>query len=279
LPNGHLIFSVATRTVRPCRSVRNGILCKIRWSTRDLTSYSSTPFSFGIGTRELYFREQTSDETVIKQVLMQQQYDLRRLRRAPELLSFVQRQQERGLRPLVIDAGANIGASAIYFAGNLPKALVIAIEPDLENFTLLCKNVEGLSVEPVHGAISSAAGHARVYDPGQGHWGYRTQPTAEHDAADAVARVTINDIYRSHEPFFPFMAKIDIEGAEQDLFSDSIEWIALTPLLIVELHDWLLPKGRTSRPFLECISKLDRDFVSIGEDIYSIANDLDALAA
>ena len=63
------------------------------------------------------------------------------------------------------------------------------------------------------------------------------------------------------------MAKIDIEGAEQDLFSDNIEWITLTPLLIVELHDWLLPKGRTSRPFLECISKLDRDFVSIAQDI------------
>jgi hypothetical protein len=159
-PYGHLIFSVATRAAPPCRSVRNGILWKIHRSMRDLASYSSTPFSFGTGTRKLHFRQQTSDEKVIKQVLIQRQYDLRRLRRAPELLSFVQRQQERGLRPLVVDAGANIGASAIFFAGNLPKALVIAIEPDLENFTLLCKNVEGLSVEPVHGAISSAAGHA-----------------------------------------------------------------------------------------------------------------------
>ena len=180
---------------------------------------------------------------------------------------------------MVVDRALASSHPAIYFTGNLPKALVIAIEPDIENFTLLCKNVEGLNVEPIHGAISSAAGHARVYDPGQGHWGYRTEPIAERDVAVTVARVTINDIYRSHETCFPFMAKIDIEGAEQDLFSDSIEWIALTPLLIVELHDWLLPKGRTSRPFLECISKLDRDFVSIGEDIYSIANDLDALAA
>ena len=70
-----------------------------------------------------------------------------------------------------------------------------------------------------------------MYDPGQGHWGYRTQPIAEHDPAVSVARVTINDIYRSHETFFPFMAKIDVEGAEQDLFSDSTEWIAHTPLL------------------------------------------------
>ena len=49
--------------------------------------------------------------------------------------------------------------------------------------------------------------------------------------------------------------------------------------LIVELHDWLIPKGKTSQPFLQCIAKLDRDFIYRGEDIYSIANDFDALAA
>jgi hypothetical protein len=50
--------------------------------------------------------------------------------------------------------------------------------------------------------------------------------------------------------------------------------VARTPILIVELHDWLLPKQSTSGPFLECISKMKRDFVYIGEDIYSIAHDL-----
>jgi FkbM family methyltransferase len=246
---------------------------------RKISAYSSTTYNFGTATRHFYFRRQSSDEAVIKHVLMEQQYDLRRLRRASELLAFVQRREASGLRPLVVDAGANIGASAIYFAGNLRNAVVVAIEPDLENFNLLCKNVEGLSVEPVHGAISSVAGRAHVFDPGEGHWGYRTRPIAEHDAAtDAVACVTINDIYLSRAAtFFPFIAKIDVEGGERDLFSSNTEWVARTPLVIVELHDWLLPKEGTSRPFLECISKLDRDFVFVGEDVYSIANDLDAL--
>jgi hypothetical protein len=149
----------------------------------------------------------------------------------------------------------------------------------LENFKLLCKNVEGLSVEPVRGAVCSGAGRSYVLDPGEGHWGYRTRPLAEHDAAaDAVANVTINDIYSSRAPtFFPFIAKIDVEGGEENLFSGNTEWVARTPLVIIELHDWLLPKQGTSRPFLECISKLDRDFVYLGEEIYSIANDLDGL--
>ena len=75
------------------------------------------------------------------------------------------------------------------------------------------------------------------------------------------------------------LVKVDIEGAESDLFADNTEWVARTPLLIIELHDWLMPKGRTSQSFLQCIAKHDRDIVYRGEDIYSIANDFDALAA
>jgi len=244
-----------------------------------ILAYSTTTYTFGTGTRQLYFRQKSSDETVIDQILVRQQYDLRRLRRAAELFGYVQRQQANGLRPLVVDAGANIGASAIYFAGNLQNALIVAIEPSLENFKLLCKNVEGVNVQPVHAAISCAGGRANVLDPGEGHWGYRTRPIADGDSgASTVARITVNEIYSSHAGFFPFIVKIDVEGAEWDLFSGNTEWVARTPIIIVELHDWLLPKGGTSRPFLQCISKLDRDFISIGEDIYSIANDLDALA-
>jgi FkbM family methyltransferase len=240
--------------------------------------YSSTTYNLGWGRRQFYFRPQSSD-IVFKQVLEQQQYDLRRLRRVSELFEFVRGQEGLGLRPLVVDAGANIGASTVYFTGKLPNVLVVAIEPNLENFKLLCKNVEGAAVEPVHAAISSTEGRAQVLDPGEGHWGYRTRPIGDNDTdAGSVNRITVNDIYSSHATgFFPFIVKIDVEGAEHELFSENTEWIARTPLVIVELHDWLLPKAGISRPFLRCISQLDRDFVIIGEDIYSIANDLSTL--
>jgi hypothetical protein len=70
----------------------------------------------------------------------------------------------------------------------------------------------------------------------------------------------------------PFLVKIDIEGAEQDLFSCNVEWIEKFPILIIELHDWLLPSQGTSRNFLKAIAPLDRDFVFFGENIFSIAN-------
>ncbi|MEA2987701.1 MAG: hypothetical protein QOG83_412 [Alphaproteobacteria bacterium] len=246
-----------------------------------MVNYASTQLQFGTTTRQLYFREKSTDESVIQQIFFDQQYDMKRLGRTPELIDYLARQGAKGLKPLVIDAGANIGASPVYFTAILPDALVVAVEPDRENFNLLAKNVEGINVTPIHAAISSTTGRARVTDPGQGHWGYRTQSLADNDATgEAVPRVTINDLYRSHPaPYFPFLVKVDIEGGEMDLFSANTEWVARTPVVIVELHDWLMLKGGTSRPFLQCISKLDRDFVYIGEDIYSIANDLDGLAA
>jgi hypothetical protein len=70
----------------------------------------------------------------------------------------------------------------------------------------------------------------------------------------------------------PFIAKIDIEGGEAELFAAETGWVDQFPLLIVELHDWLLPRAGTSRSFLRCVAGLDRDFVYLGENVFSIAN-------
>ena len=127
--------------------------------------YSSKTITFGTATRELYFREKTSDEDVIQSILFADQYNLDRIGRSEELFEFGKQQESGGLRPLVVDAGANIGVSPLNFILRVPNSLVVAIEPELENFKLLSKNVEGLDVEVIHGAVSSQAGRARVIDP------------------------------------------------------------------------------------------------------------------
>jgi hypothetical protein len=39
----------------------------------------------------------------------------------------------------IVDVGANIGCSAVFFAENYPNALIFSIEPSSSNFELLCK--------------------------------------------------------------------------------------------------------------------------------------------
>jgi FkbM family methyltransferase len=230
--------------------------------------------SVGGVQRDFYFRRDSSDGRVIGQIFHDNCYDLRRLRRFEQIIEFVTRNSTRARGPLIVDAGANIGAASVYFASKLPDSLVIAIEPDFGNYQLLAENTEGLRVTAVHGALASTSGRARVIDAGEGFWGYRTRPIHEGEKG-GIRRITMNQVYETLAPeWVPFIVKIDIEGGEKDLFSKDVEWVDRTPLIIIELHDWLLTSEANSSSFLQCISQLNRDFVYIGEDVYSIANDL-----
>jgi FkbM family methyltransferase len=234
--------------------------------------------NIGIGSanREFRFRPGTSDEGVISQILTNSHYDLKRLRRDAELRGFYERETSLRKAALIIDAGANIGASPVFFASTFPKARVVAIEPEKDNFELLSANTQGLSVECIHGAVACMPGLADLIDPGEGSWGFRTSNLVDGKPTNQTIQcITINEIYEAHtHGYFPFIVKIDIEGGEHNLFSEATEWVARTPLIIIELHDWLLLRKASSRPFLRCISSHDRDFVHVGENIFSIDNNL-----
>lgn len=239
-------------------------------------NFSSMSIRVGDQERQLFYRLKTSDEAVINDVIVNGEYDLRRLRRLPELLVYARQKHEASSkRPMVVDVGANIGTASLYFLGNLPDISVLAVEPDAGNFELLERNVDGLDVHALKSVVSCSPGWAEIVDPGEGHWGYRTRSISGSGTASAVSCITMNDIYRQAEPAcFPFIAKIDIEGGEADLFSANTEWVQQTPLIIIELHDWLLPGTKSSGAFLRCISQLDRDFINVGANIYSISNHL-----
>jgi FkbM family methyltransferase len=231
---------------------------------------------FANSTRSVLFRHGTSDEAVLHQVFTHKNYDLARLRRGPELIDLYHRIVASSKSPLIVDGGAYIGASPIFFEHLFPSAHVVAVEPERDNFDLLRFNLGGSGVELIHGALTGRSGRARVEDPGEGCWGYRTKRVEdENQTENSVPCVTVNEIYgRLSGDCVPFVVKIDIEGGEYDLFSTATEWVAETPLIIVELHDWLLVGEANSRPFLRCVSQDDRDFVYIGENVFSISNTL-----
>lgn len=231
--------------------------------------------TLGSDSRKFYMRPGTSDEGVFEQVLKNSEYNFHRLHHGAELMQLYDR-IALSKAPLIVDAGANIGASPLYFALSFPKASVVAIEPERDNFELLAANSEGLRIECVRGALASKFGSIDLVDPGEGSWGFRVSTVgAGKTINQTVPCVTINDIYDKHTPeCAPFIVKIDIEGGEHELFSANTEWVAKTPLIIIELHDWLLRGQAKSRSFLRCISGYDRDFVSVGEIIFSIDNAL-----
>jgi hypothetical protein len=71
-----------------------------------------------------------------------------------------------------------------------------------------------------------------------------------------------------NQPTYPFIFKIDIEGGESDLFKKDFEWVDSFPMLVIELHDWMLPFQGSSRSFFKAISAYDFDIVYRGENIF-----------
>ncbi len=206
----------------------------------------------------------------LTQVFYNNDYELSRLTRWSDLKWQYDSILKKGLRPLIVDCGGNIGLATKYFSITFPEAKIYCIEPDAENIRKARGNNTNNDVEFIEAAIGCAGSKGRLVDPGLGNWGYRV----EYDEEGTVEITTIGEIVRGCEVygFAPFLVKIDIEGYENDLFSSNTEWVDLFPLLVVELHDWMLPGEANSRAFLSVISKLDRDFVFHGENVYSISN-------
>ena len=216
-------------------------------------------------SRAFHYRATRADRGVVAQIFESQDYSLGRLQRGAELVALYERMR----RPLVLDLGANIGASAVYFGMHFPRAHIVALEPQAENFALLKENVAGLDVDARLAAIGSREGEAALVDPGEGEWGYRT--TAGRGVrVESAARLVSEKLAAGYAPF---IAKIDIEGAEAELFAGDTAWADGFPLVIIELHDWLLPRAGTARAFLSWAAARPRDFVPIGENVFSIAHE------
>ena len=89
-----------------------------------------------------------------------------------------------------------------------------------------------------------------------------------------VAAITIDEVLAVAPEAAPFILKVDIEGAEGGLFDDPAHALNDFPLVIIELHDWMMPAKETSRSFLRWHLAHDRDLFSLGENLFSIASDL-----
>ena len=173
----------------------------------------------------------------------------------------------RSLRePLIVDLGANVGLASLYFRRSWPRATIVAVEPDAKNVQMLRRNAP--DVIAVQAAVASQRGRMRIVNPEEQAWAYRTEMAGD----GAIDAITVPDILDRQPSSQPFICKIDIEGAEEELFSTNTQWLEKFPVVIVELHDWLFMGRGTARNFLRAVAGLDRDFLLVGENVWSVAN-------
>lgn len=210
----------------------------------------------------IYLRANTSDLLTFHQIFTFNNYNIK-LRFLPQT---------------IIDAGANIGLATVYFNNKYPNATIVSIEPEGSNFEMLKKNSEGVKNVILHKrALSNKSNlFLNVIDKGHGNWGFVTEivnHTGCQNIVDIVKTITIDEIINENNWEYIDLLKIDIEGAEKELFeSDYENWLPKTKCIIIEFHDAF--NMGSSKSFFKAISRYNfsshktaENFLFINEDI------------
>ena len=150
----------------------------------------------------------------------------------------------RFVRPprLIIDAGANIGLVSVNYARQFPEARIVAIEPDEQNFALLCRNTDRYpGIYPIRGGVWSKAGWLIIANPQEQSMSLRVEPVQQPQSG-AIRAMTIDQVIVDSGLGRADLLKMDIEGAEREVFQDGAErWLDRIDGILVELHERLAP--------------------------------------
>ena len=215
------------------------------------------------GVGPIHIRGGNSDVAMLRQIFRQNEYDLdhpaeigeRFQRRYREILAA-------GRKPIIVDAGANIGGSALYFEQKFPEARIVSVEPDAGNVAVLRRNLER---RPNHVILEAAIGAMPGFVSVVGHeqgWAVQTER-----ADKGLPIVTIEDAFKASGGDDPLLVKIDIEGFESDLFSTNLGWIERSFAIAVEPHDWMLPGKGTSLSFQKALAPHGFEVFIKGENL------------
>jgi FkbM family methyltransferase len=140
----------------------------------------------------------------------------------------------------IIDLGANIGLASLYFAHTYPSSVVLAVEPNPDTYDILELNLQQL-IEGGRCKTLKAAG-----------WGAATTLGGKigvdqhHFSAFAVEEAKGNGEHIKGLPMselivcsgFEYidLVKVDIEGAEVQLFSGPTDWLKVVKVIAIEFH-------------------------------------------
>jgi FkbM family methyltransferase len=150
-----------------------------------------------------------------------------------------------GPRPRIVDCGANIGFSVLFFKKTHPGAEILAFEPQPTTFARLRKTVEenGLGgVELRQAAVAGEAGTLMLYgEPG----GIEVSTAWGHGEPTEVPAVRLSDHVTGPVDFL----KLDVEGAEYGVIDDLVRTGAIRHVreAVIEFHAEAAGPGATAR--------------------------------
>ncbi|EJL68379.1 FkbM family methyltransferase [Chryseobacterium populi] len=167
---------------------------------------------------DIYLRTFKGDIDIFYEIFWKKTYDkhLKLLKKNPEV---------------IVDFGAHIGLTSIYFALKYPNAKIYSVEASPENFQLLKANTASFK----NIACFHAAAH---FEDGSVNFGTQelsyNQKVSE--SGIPVQALSVETFMKNNHLQRMDLLKIDIEGAEADLLSKNNSWLQHIENIIIEIH-------------------------------------------
>ena len=157
----------------------------------------------------------------------------------------------------ILDLGANIGASAIYFQRRFPDAHIACVEPSPGNLAMLERNrrLNGLSVTIFDCAVGTESGATAFYDTADPSCCTLLPGNRDRASQFIVSLITVPEIMACMGWDHIDLLKIDIEGYEKLLLADSPAWLSKVSAIVGEIHEGY------------GIAQLNNDLVPFGFDV------------
>lgn len=140
----------------------------------------------------------------------------------------------------IVDAGANVGYSALRFQKEFPGATIIALEPEPRNLVQFRKNCTAFSniiLEDKALWATTARLKIRTLDAAVNAFQVEEDPTGD------VEALCIEDIMKRHGLPRIDLLKVDVEGSEKAIFShpSAKNWVHSVGMILIEMHDRMEP--------------------------------------
>lgn len=172
-------------------------------------------------TQQIFLRTYAGDIRMFYEIFLEQVY---------QLASDFKLQY-----PVIIDAGANIGLSALYFNRRFPSAKIFCLEPSAANCQVLRLNLQQLiaqqQVVVAQMAIADKEGRMGFDQTGEAFNAALNESGRE--TVDAISMNRLMDNYRLEKVG---LLKMDIEGAEEKVFAGNLSWLDNVEAILIELH-------------------------------------------
>jgi FkbM family methyltransferase len=171
---------------------------------------------------------------------------------------------KEGITPIIIDGGANVGYSPLYFAATFPTATIVAVEADKQTIQTLKRNcAPEPRIAPLHAALWSHDDGVIFGTDNRGSWSHHVA-----EEGDATPSLRLDSLMARYPNSRLLILKLDIEGAENTVVAACPEVVRASPCIMIEPHDFMHPGSSCLAPLYAAITGRAMDSILSGENLF-----------